>query len=186
MGLFQGVYRSYPTQVNQTEVRGTKQENLPVVSPNLGPIPLPFLGRWWPHAYDGPDPTALWQRGARPLIAIGLSAIPFPKLGQWQPKSMDIPVLSPALQQLRLYVLAPATGVIAGVTRDCTTNQPLGNCVVHLFRTSDDVRIGSTTSDGSGNYSFTVLIDATTYYLVAYKAGSPDVAGTTVNTIVAA
>jgi hypothetical protein len=74
---------------------------------------------------------------------------------------------------------------ITGVTRD-STGAVLGSCTVHLFRTSDDVKVDTTTSDASGNYSFVRIADATTYYCVAYKAGSPDVAGTTVNTLVAA
>lgn len=71
---------------------------------------------------------------------------------------------------------------ITGVTKD-SAGAALGNCVVDLFRTEDDSCAGRVQSDASGNYK----IEATpqlTHYAVAYKAGSPDVAGTTVNTLV--
>ncbi len=73
--------------------------------------------------------------------------------------------------------------LIAGVTRD-SGGAPLGSCVIQLFRTSDDAIIEEKTSAGDGSFSFTVPNGITQYYIVAYKAGSPDVAGTTVNTLV--
>jgi hypothetical protein len=86
-----------------------------------------------------------------------------------------------------LFLRGQLWGTIAGVTKDCTHgNVPLANCVVHLFRTSDDVKVATTVSDAGGNYSFSLIEDGNTYYAVAYKAGSPDLAGTTVNTLVAA
>lgn len=72
---------------------------------------------------------------------------------------------------------------ISGVTKD-SGGSALGGCVVQLFRTDNDQFIAEVTSEATtGAYSFSVANDAT-YYLVAYKAGSPDVSGTTVNTIV--
>lgn len=76
----------------------------------------------------------------------------------------------------------PGPGVfITGITRDCQGN-PLGNCTVKLFGTDNDVLYGQTTSDGSGNYSISAG-PGRQYYVVVYKAGSPDVAGTSVNTL---
>lgn len=102
---------------------------------------------------------------------------------------------------------APWWGTIGGITRD-NTGAPLGDCVVHLFRTLDDLKMATTGSDNLGNYAFTLIKDATTYYCVAYKAGvvtgdrtlptsdtsvvlasglgGTDVAGTTLNTLMAA
>lgn len=74
---------------------------------------------------------------------------------------------------------------ISGVTKN-SNGAALASCTVKLYRTSDDVEVKSTTSDGSGNYSFTVADTSTQYYVVAYKAGAPDVAGTSVNTLVGA
>lgn len=74
--------------------------------------------------------------------------------------------------------------VISGVTKD-STGAPLGGCVVKLFNRATDVKEQETTSDASGNYSFSV--DKTqTWYEVSYKPGAPDVAGTTLNTLAGA
>lgn len=73
---------------------------------------------------------------------------------------------------------------IAGVTKD-SSGVPLGNCSVHLFRTSDDVEIDMVQSDASGNYEFRSATLITSYYVLAYKQGTPDVAGTSVNTLIA-
>ena len=73
---------------------------------------------------------------------------------------------------------------ITGVTRD-STGAVLGSCEVHLFQTGFDIEIAQTTSDGSGNFTFIIGNNAGYFYIVAYKAGSPDVAGTTVNTLAA-
>lgn len=59
----------------------------------------------------------------------------------------------------------------------------LPSCVVDAFRTSDDVKMDGVVSDASAQYEISVYTDET-HYVVAYKAGSPDVAGTTVNTLV--
>ena len=72
---------------------------------------------------------------------------------------------------------------INGVTRDAN-GTILGNCVVHLFFTASDVIQAVQTSDPTtGAYSIIVQPPPVTYYAVAYKAGSPDVAGTTINTL---
>ena len=73
---------------------------------------------------------------------------------------------------------------ISGITKD-SAGAALGNCVIKLYRTSDDLESYSTVSDDSGNYILPVN-NLTQWYAVAYKAGSPDVAGTTVNTLVGA
>lgn len=62
---------------------------------------------------------------------------------------------------------------------------PLDGCEVHLFETDTDIEVDQTTSDINGNYSFPITPANAYkhYYCVAYKAGSPDVSGTTVNTL---
>ena len=73
--------------------------------------------------------------------------------------------------------------VISGVTKD-SSGTPLGSCTVDLFLTDGDVLYGTTTSDAStGAYRFLVSGNSSDFYCVAYKAGSPDVAGVTVNTL---
>lgn len=73
---------------------------------------------------------------------------------------------------------------ISGVTRD-SAGAALGSCAVHLFRTADDVEMDMLTSDANGNFEFRAPAPAQNYYVVAYLPGSPDVAGTTVNTLTA-
>ena len=77
--------------------------------------------------------------------------------------------------------VALAVRSIVGVTRD-SAGAPLGNCSVDLLRTVDDVRVAIAQSDTAGNFRFDVLSPGP-YYLVAYLAGAPDVAGTSVNTL---
>lgn len=71
---------------------------------------------------------------------------------------------------------------IVGITRD-NTGAILGSCRVELMRTGGDTFVTETTSDGSGNFTLVTPNNSGTFYLVAYKVGSPDVAGTTVNTL---
>lgn len=71
---------------------------------------------------------------------------------------------------------------IVGVTRDAA-GAALGNCQVDLFRTADDSRAGVVVSDASGNFIFDASAQLT-HYEVGYLPGSPDVFGTTLNTLV--
>jgi hypothetical protein len=72
---------------------------------------------------------------------------------------------------------------IIGTTKD-SSGSNLGNCIVQGFLTSTDVCVGQTTSDTGGYYELPTSYAGVAHYLVAYKAGSPDVAGTSVNTLV--
>lgn len=72
---------------------------------------------------------------------------------------------------------------IVGVTQD-SAGAALGNCVVNLFRTRDNLFIGSTISDGSGNYGIvTKALPQEQFFVEAYLIGAPDRAGTGVNTL---
>jgi hypothetical protein len=70
---------------------------------------------------------------------------------------------------------------ISGVTKD-SAGAVLASCTVKLYRTVDDQLVQTTTSDGVGVYSFEA-VGARAHYVVAYKAGAIDAAGTTVNTL---
>lgn len=76
-----------------------------------------------------------------------------------------------------------SNSALTGITRD-GTGAVLGNAEVVLY-SSIDVVIGSQFSDGAGNFSFQNP-GTGPFYIVAYKTGSPDVAGTTVNTLLPA
>ena len=72
---------------------------------------------------------------------------------------------------------------ISGQTRD-SAGAVLGNCVAQLFDTVTDAYLGEVTSNADGYYYLKTTTRSATHYVVAYKAGAPDVAGTTINTLV--
>jgi hypothetical protein len=76
---------------------------------------------------------------------------------------------------------------IFGITRD-STGAAIGNCIVLLYDKNTNLYQDFTISDANGNYSIDIpkglsQPQTTTWYIVAYKAGAPDIAGTTVNTL---
>ena len=85
--------------------------------------------------------------------------------------------------QQRLYPVQ-SHYAITGITKD-STGVAVGGCTVKLYKTSSDAVVDTTLSDANGNYSFPIAMGGNeTFYVVSYKAGSPDIAGTTVNTLV--
>lgn len=72
--------------------------------------------------------------------------------------------------------------VISGVTKD-SAGTILPFCTVQLFNTNDDSFISEMISDSVGSFVFSLNGSANPKYAVAYLVGSPDVAGTTVNTL---
>lgn len=71
---------------------------------------------------------------------------------------------------------------ITGITKD-SSGVALGGCTVMLFNTSTCTLEQQVVSDASGNFTF--IVDKTKkWFEVSYKVGTPDVAGTTVNTLV--
>ena len=81
--------------------------------------------------------------------------------------------------------------LLTGITKD-SAGSPLGSCSIEVFETIPGVvgnepkgrLVNTGTSDASGNYSIEVHSKTgATFRCVAYKGGSPDVAGTTVNTL---
>lgn len=61
---------------------------------------------------------------------------------------------------------------------------PIANATVQAFRTSDDALAGEGVSRDDGSYAAPSRFGAGAHYIVAYKPGSPDIGGTTVNTLV--
>lgn len=72
---------------------------------------------------------------------------------------------------------------IRGVTKD-SVGTVVANAIVQGFVTSTDAYVGEVQSNLDGTYTLgTATVAGVPHYLVAYKAGSPDIAGTTVNTL---
>lgn len=75
---------------------------------------------------------------------------------------------------------------IKGQCIDISSN-PLSGVVVQAFRTSDDTFAGyEVQSRNDGSYDLATNFPGVNHYVVAYLAGSPDRAGTTVNTLIPA
>jgi hypothetical protein len=91
------------------------------------------------------------------------------------------PVSAAPISALIAVAATPST-VVSGYTRTAT-GTALPGCTVKLFRTSDDVKVATTTSDGTGLYTFTDP-GAGPFYALAYLDGSPDVTGVTLNNLV--
>lgn len=81
--------------------------------------------------------------------------------------------------------------VVSGISKD-STGAVLVSCTVDLFRVLDASGTGEppllwlarTISDSvTGAYSFSVPSNGWVFQAIAYKSGSPDVAGITVNTL---
>ena len=89
-----------------------------------------------------------------------------------------------AIQKSVLWEEAFRAWSLSGQTLDASS-AALPGCVVDLFVTQSDTRVGTTISDGSANFTIPVGFNSANFYMVAYKPGSPDVAGTTVNTLTA-
>jgi hypothetical protein len=105
------------------------------------------------------------RRGSR---SPGIVAIPGRKFGR-------------VTKPFRSKSFSVYNAVISGITKD-SAGATLGNCIVDLIRTNGDLFAHTTTSDASGNFTIYPTVTGP-FYIVAYKAGSPDVAGTTVNTL---
>ena len=72
---------------------------------------------------------------------------------------------------------------IRGITKDSSGNA-ISDVIVQGFVTATDAYVGQDVSRTDGTYTLgTETIAGVQHYLVAYKPGSPDIGGTTVNTI---
>ena len=80
-------------------------------------------------------------------------------------------------------VRKPRTPYITGVTRD-SLGTPVPNCQVFVFKTAGEVLVAAGTSDSSGVYLLPVPSYTDNLFVVAYRADSPDIFGTTVNWLV--
>ena len=70
-----------------------------------------------------------------------------------------------------------------GITRD-QYGSPLGGCTVRLFRTSTDELVAKVTSDPSTGAFIATTPYADGHYMTVHKAGTPDIAGASVDTII--
>lgn len=71
---------------------------------------------------------------------------------------------------------------VLGVCVDAS-DVPIANATVQGFVTSTDAYTGEGVSRADGSYAVPTQNPGVAHYLVAYKAGAPDIGGTTVNTL---
>lgn len=120
--------------------------------------------------------VSLWPRGSfggcgadasTPYVPFGLD---YSDCGGFEPYSCD----GDGTQTKR---------AIRGITKD-SGGAAVANAIVQGFVTASDAFVGEVTSAADGSYTLmTETVPGVQHYLVAYKAGSPDIAGTTVNTL---
>lgn len=72
---------------------------------------------------------------------------------------------------------------ITGTAYD-SNNATVSEARIELHDSRSVYEYAETVSDGSGNYSFTVPWNSSQYQILAYKTGSPDIAGVTVDTLI--
>lgn len=114
---------------------------------------------------------AQWPRGRAPNRVFGVGGFTRDDATRsFRPSAGDGPRgKSTGRSGLILYKEPIVFYTYAGVTRDAG-GSALGGCRVELYERSSGTRVGQTTSDGSGNFSFAVPNNATNYFAVAWTA----------------
>lgn len=143
----------------------------------------------------------IWSLRGRPSsLIVAISALKPP--AQQKPDDVQAPRLAPILfymaerrahsglqlgmgPSLQGRIPLPAARVILSGSTKNASGVGIGGCTVKIFRTADNAYIGSTVSDASGNYEYALPAGSSVeqYFSVAYLAGAPDVAGTTLNNL---
>ena len=154
-----------------------------VPAPNLVGVGIPF------KASSSADGTQVVFNPGFPGPKGNTFAVNLRRLGTVYEAPTSTAIVNPAAQLINDHtdeysgdnrVLGQSNDRIIGVSRDAT-GAALGNCTVNVFKTSNNELVGSTISDGSGNWTV-YPNQAGPYYFVEYKSGSPDVFGTSPNT----
>jgi hypothetical protein len=143
-----------------------------------GALYLPAMG-WGPHN-RGPQVVSFqWnelQMWPNAGFMCGDPSAPFALLGQ---DARDMDLFGPWSLGLGGH---NSPYYLTGYCKD-TNNNPLGGAVVQAFVTSTDQYVAETVCDDRGFYQVPCQ-STVAHYLVAYYPGSPDKAGSSVNTLV--
>ena len=189
-------------QVGPKVMSGGSVEMLPIADASPAPLPEPNT-RWLAPLTNSALPAGTMIPGSEPEPSRVVQGTGGESAKATQPRTE---ILNSGLAK---YAVAPVPSVdfgrrltldtfresavrwfVSGVTKD-SAGAALGTCRVVLMQANkiavnadanaNPVR-AETTSDGSGNYSIQVS-SSEPVQLIAYKAGGPDVAGVTVNTV---
>jgi hypothetical protein len=153
-------------------------------------LTIQYAGRLTKDNYDKGDelscvPTFLGYgtKGALSRFKVFLPSLRDPKKRHPASIGKRKGVNNPLNKEMDISKKFTGNFILTGITKN-GSGVALGNCTVMLFRSSDDVKILTTTSDASGNFTLSLPNDSyKNYYLVCYLAGSPDVAGTSIDTL---
>lgn len=149
-------------------------------NPNLARVGTPFNsdtlnpGFWRPTGGVRPNVRNLgkmYQHGERS------GSLPNPA-EHWQ---SAVTISDGVTVHLVTRTLGTSRMTLSGTSRD-SAGATLGLCQVLVFRTEDKSFVAETTSDASGAWSIDLLVGGP-FFLVEYKAGSPDVSGTSLNNL---
>jgi hypothetical protein len=145
---------------------------------------VPLLAPGWGQNKDIIDPVQYRRAipgvyGAWPEIVVDAL---WPR-SNFAPSSGN-PIISPAPQLWEWNL--PPTGshvlkVVSGLIYD-ENNNPVSGATVKLFNTSTGVLVDTQTTASDGSYRCGDP-NAVACFLVVYKAGSPDISGTSLNTV---
>jgi hypothetical protein len=100
-------------------------------------------------------------------------------------QGVDMSCLYP-VQRWQYYLAQGSMGRfgIRGTTRD-RYGSALAGVTVKLFKTATDEKVAEVVSDGNGAFLVTTPYYPDAHYMVQYKAGTPDVFGSSPNTLIA-
>lgn len=149
-------------------------------APNLGHVGVPFTSATLSPGFPRRHNRAVNVRDLGKIFTVRGRAVVNPPESLKSPKQIQ----DSSTQRVYQRVLVSTRYALSGVSRD-NVGVALGDCTVMVFSNVDRTLIAETTSDGSGFWSVPV-VRGWPFFLVEYKAGSPDVAGTSVNTLVPA
>jgi len=173
-------------------IAGSATVNPAIPSPVVDPSPAtarasgadPSMPLWLGFASSaagGADPTViLGPLSLLPNPAAALAAIQEPLVELGSLLLECDPLSAVADSATPLVVRSPAW--ITGITKD-GSGVPVEGATVRAFRTEDNAYVAQADSGLGGAYTVQVANDITDHFLVAYKDGAPDIAGTSVNTL---
>lgn len=95
-----------------------------------------------------------------------------PMFGNGASAAWSLPQMASGTQRSAKYIIGRGLDVL---------DLPTG-CVVKGYLTASDLFVGATAPDSNGDFELSTPYPEA-HFLVAYRAGSPDIFGTTVNTL---
>ena len=123
---------------------------------------------------DLPDPFyVMGPRGTMPGMPQAMSVMLANRVNLANTQAKDV--------RTEAITLGLSAGRLSGVSRD-STGAPLGLCTVMIFETQRRLLVAELTSDAAGAWAIDMMPGLGPFFYVEYLVGSPDRAGTSINT----